>query len=102
MKTKIHPEYYSEATISCACGAVIVAGSTIKEQKTDICSKCHPFYTGKQKLIDTAGRVDKFRARMEAAKAHANKDNLDDSPLEHNPLLPYTPPSESSSLMLAG
>jgi large subunit ribosomal protein L31 len=73
MKTKIHPQYYDDATITCACGAVFTAGSTVKEQKTDICSQCHPFYTGKQKLVDTAGRVDKFRAKMKAAEDHANK-----------------------------
>jgi large subunit ribosomal protein L31 len=79
MKKNIHPVYYSNATITCACGHTIIAGSTVKEQKTDICSKCHPFYTGKQKLVDTAGRVDKFRAKVEQAKAFAAKNNTSNS-----------------------
>lgn len=74
MKQGIHPTYYKDANISCACGATFSAGSTEKEIKVEICSNCHPFYTGKQKLVDTAGRVDKFKARMEAAtKAKAAK-----------------------------
>jgi large subunit ribosomal protein L31 len=67
MKKDIHPVYYKDAEIKCACGNVIVTGSVLKELKTDICSACHPFYTGKQKLIDSAGRVDKFMARQKAA-----------------------------------
>jgi len=68
MKKNIHPEYY-DITFTCACGAKFVAGSTIKEDyKTEICSNCHPFFTGKQKLIDTSGRVDKFMAKMKKAK----------------------------------
>lgn len=68
MKKDIHPTYYPEAKVTCACGNVIAAGSTKKELRTEICSACHPFYTGKQKLVDTAGRVDKFRAKMIKAK----------------------------------
>lgn len=59
MKSDIHPKYY-EATIRCACGEEFVVGSTKQEIRLDICSKCHPFFTGKQKFVDTAGRVDKF------------------------------------------
>ncbi len=59
MKAGIHPEYY-EAKVRCACGHEFVVGSTQKEIKLDICSKCHPFFTGKQKFVDTAGRVDKY------------------------------------------
>lgn len=67
MKKDIHPKYY-DITFTCACGAKYVAGSTIKEDyKTEICSNCHPFFTGKQKLIDTSGRVDKFMAKMKKA-----------------------------------
>lgn len=68
MKKNIHPTYYKDATITCSCGNVIHAGSTIKELKTELCSACHPFYTGKQKLVDTAGRVDKFMAKMKKAE----------------------------------
>lgn len=67
MKPNIHPTYYKDTTIKCACGASYLVGSTEKELSVEICSACHPFYTGKQKLVDTAGRVDKFKARMKAA-----------------------------------
>ena len=60
MKKDIHPEY-SQATVHCACGNEFETGSTIKEIKVEICSKCHPFYTGKQKLVDSTGRVERFR-----------------------------------------
>ena len=65
MKPDIHPEY-REVTVECACGATFKSGSTKKTDilKVDICSKCHPFYTGKQKLVDTGGRVDKFKKRF--------------------------------------
>lgn len=73
MKTDIHPKY-QEITFSCACGAKYIAGSTIsKEFHTELCSNCHPFYTGKQKLIDSSGRVDKFMAKMKKAQETAEK-----------------------------
>ena len=62
MKAKIHPEY-KETTISCACGEVIHTRSTKQNIRIEICSKCHPLYTGKQKLVDSAGRVEKFRRK---------------------------------------
>ncbi|MBI5412347.1 50S ribosomal protein L31 [Candidatus Peregrinibacteria bacterium] len=68
MKSDIHPKYYPKAKTVCACGASYEFGSTQEHYRVEICSNCHPFYTGKQKLIDTAGMVDKFRARTEAAK----------------------------------
>lgn len=80
MKKDIHPTYYSDATIKCACGASYLVGSTEKELSIEICSACHPFYTGKQKLVDTAGRVDKFRARVKAAeKAKSSKPKLEEA-----------------------
>jgi len=63
MKSEIHPQYY-EATVKCACGNTWKTGSTKPEINVEICSKCHPFYTGKEKLLDTRGRVDKFKKRM--------------------------------------
>ena len=60
MKKDIQPEYYNDAVVKCACGNTFTTGSTKKELRVDICSKCHPFYTGKQKMIDSGGRVDKF------------------------------------------
>jgi len=68
MKAKIHPQYFEDLKITCSCGNVMLAGSTKKELKTEICSACHPFYTGNQKLIDTAGRVDKFMAKVKKAQ----------------------------------
>jgi large subunit ribosomal protein L31 len=67
MKEGIHPTYFKESNAKCACGATFNVGSTEKDISVEICSMCHPFYTGKQKLVDTAGRVDKFKARIEAA-----------------------------------
>jgi large subunit ribosomal protein L31 len=62
MKKKIHPEYH-ETTITCACGNVIKTRSTVKDLHIEICSKCHPFFSGKQKFVDTAGRVEKFQKK---------------------------------------
>lgn len=62
MKEGIHPKYY-QTTIRCVCGNVIETGSTRENITVEICSKCHPFYTGKQKLVDTSGRVDKFNKK---------------------------------------
>lgn len=62
MKEGIHPKY-SEAVVRCACGESFTTGSTKKELRVEICSKCHPFFTGKQKFIDTAGRVEKFKRK---------------------------------------
>ena len=63
MKENIHPKY-EKTTITCACGEVIETSSTKKDIRVEICSKCHPFYTGKQKLVDTGGRVDRFKKRF--------------------------------------
>jgi len=62
VKEKIHPKYY-KTVVSCACGNTFETRSTVKEMKVEICSACHPFFTGKQKLIDTAGRVERYRRK---------------------------------------
>jgi len=62
VKANIHPEY-GEAVVRCACGETFTTGSTKKEIRVEICSKCHPFFTGKQKLVDSGGRVERFRKR---------------------------------------
>ena len=62
MKSDIHPEF-KETTISCACGAVVKTMSAGEDMKVEICSQCHPFFTGKRKIVDTAGRVEKFRRK---------------------------------------
>lgn len=69
MKKNIHPKYFTDAKISCACGNVVETGSTVKDMKVEICSACHPLYTGKKKSMDTAGRVDRFKKLAEKAQA---------------------------------
>ena len=68
MKKDIHPEY-KEAKVSCACGNTFTVGSTKNEIKVELCSNCHPFYTGKQKLVDTAKRVEKFQSKLQSKEA---------------------------------
>ncbi len=68
MKKDIHPKYNAEAKVTCACGNTFTIGSTASEINVEICSACHPFYTGKQKLVDTARRVDKFQKRAVVAE----------------------------------
>ncbi|MBU1071581.1 50S ribosomal protein L31 [Patescibacteria group bacterium] len=72
MKAKIHPKYH-QITITCACGNVINTGSTTEDIQVEICSKCHPFYTGEMRYIDTLGRVDKFLAKRKAAGKYQKK-----------------------------
>jgi len=72
MKKEIHPTYYKDAKVMCACGNSFSTGSTKKEIKVELCSACHPFYTGKQKLVDSARRVEKFNAKV-SAKESASK-----------------------------
>jgi large subunit ribosomal protein L31 len=67
MKEGIHPKY-GKSVVRCACGETFETGATKEAISVDVCSKCHPFYTGRQKLVDTGGRVDKFRRRMERQK----------------------------------
>ncbi|MDQ6772724.1 MAG: 50S ribosomal protein L31 [Candidatus Dormibacteraeota bacterium] len=67
MKTQIHPTFYEDATVHCLCGNTFTTGSTHKELRTEVCSVCHPFYTGQQRIVDTGGQVERFRKR--AAKA---------------------------------
>lgn len=77
MKKEIHPKYYPNCQVTCVCGNKFLTGSSEPEIRVELCSACHPFYTGKQKLVDTAGRVDKFKQRAakqtEAAKASKGK-----------------------------
>jgi large subunit ribosomal protein L31 len=68
MKEKIHPTYYPDALVICACGNTWHTGSTVKEIRTDVCSKCHPFYTGEQRIVDTEGQVDRFYKKLQARK----------------------------------
>ena len=71
MKQGIHPTYYSDAQVICACGNTWTTGSTRKQIRTDVCSACHPFYTGEQRIVDTAGQVDRFMRRLQQAEERA-------------------------------
>jgi len=68
MKKDIHPAYHDDTVISCACGATYETGSTVEKIEIEICSACHPYYTGKQKFVDTTGRVERFKQLAERAK----------------------------------
>ena len=71
MKADIHPTYYSKSVFTCACGATYTIGSTKESVQVEICANCHPFYTGAEKVLDSAGRVDKFNTRKAAAAGKA-------------------------------
>ena len=63
MKDKIHPKYYTDAKVTCSCGNTFTTGSTKKALKVELCSNCHPFFTGERRVVDTAGRVERFKQR---------------------------------------
>ncbi len=65
MRPKIHPKYYENAKVICACGNTWTTGATVPEMRVDVCSQCHPFFTGQQRIVDTAGQVDRFMKRLE-------------------------------------
>ena len=73
MKTDIHPAYHTASKVTCACGNTFSIGSTKDAISVEICSACHPFYTGNDKVLDTAGRVEKFKARKAAASSRTKK-----------------------------
>lgn len=73
MKPKIHPEYFEKAKVTCACGNSFTVGATKKEVTVEICSKCHPFFTGEEKLLDVAGRVERFKSRKAKVVAKTPK-----------------------------
>jgi len=64
MKKDVHPKYFNDAKVHCACGNVFEIGSTKESINTEICYQCHPFYTGKEKVVDTAGRIEKFKKKL--------------------------------------
>ena len=63
MKEKLHPKYYEDAVVTCSCGNSFTTGSTKKELKVEVCSACHPYYTGERRMLDTTGRVERFKKR---------------------------------------
>ncbi len=84
MKPDIHPQWYPESTVLCACGNTWKVGATVPEFRTDVCSKCHPFFTGEQRIVDTEGQVDRFmrrlRAREEAIREAEQRQSVQVSP----------------------
>jgi large subunit ribosomal protein L31 len=73
MKEAIHPKWFPEAKVTCACGNTWITGATVAEIRTDICSACHPFYTGEQRIVDTEGQVDRFTKRLQQRAAIRQK-----------------------------
>jgi large subunit ribosomal protein L31 len=67
MKANLHPQWFEDAKVTCACGETFITGSTVQAMRVDICSKCHPLYTGKQKLVDTMGQVQRFEQKNQKA-----------------------------------
>lgn len=70
MKAGIHPQYFDDCKVTCVCGNTFTTGATVPEIRVEICSNCHPFYTGEMKYVDTLGRVEKFQKKQATAKAH--------------------------------
>ena len=68
MKEKIHPKYYHDAKVTCSCGNTFITGSTRQTLRVELCNRCHPFFTGEQKIIDTAGRVERFNKKYKREK----------------------------------
>ena len=73
MKKEIHPTFYTDAQVICACGNTWTTGSTVKTIRTDVCSNCHPFYTGEQRIVDSEGQVDRFYKRLQARQEYIDK-----------------------------
>ncbi len=79
MAQDIHPKYYPEAKVTCACGNTFTTGSTEPEIKVEICSSCHPFFTGERRLVDTLGKVDKFKKKMKKAEEYQKQNKAKQS-----------------------
>ncbi len=92
MKEKIHPKYYEDARVVCACGNIFTTGSTRKELRVEICSKCHPYYTGEKRMMDTAGRVERFRKRYALSEKAA-----EDKKAREVVKLAKAPPAEAAA-----
>lgn len=77
MRAEIHPTYYPQSKVVCSCGSTWVTGSTVPEIRTDVCNTCHPFYTGEQRIVDTAGQVDRFLKRLERRQSDAARREIE-------------------------
>jgi large subunit ribosomal protein L31 len=73
MKANVHPKYFDQAQVICACGNRFTTGSTLEEIRVELCNKCHPFYTGEQKFVDSASRIQKFQQKQNIAKQYLTK-----------------------------
>ena len=89
MKTDIHPTYYPEAKVICACGNTWTTGATVEEIHTDVCSECHPFFTGEQRIVDTEGQVDRFYKKLEARQEYLEEQRAKEE-AKVSPDLPVT------------
>ena len=89
MKEGIHPKYYPNATVICSCGNTWTTGSTVEVIRTDVCSACHPFFTGEQRIVDTAGQVDRYQKRLERFEKHVAEEQtrLDQASLKEREIL---------------
>lgn len=76
MKQGIHPKYYPNATVICSCGNTWTTGATVEVIRTDICSSCHPFFTGEQRIVDTAGQVDRYQKRLKRYEEHVAEEKI--------------------------
>ena len=73
MKATIHPKWFKDAKITCACGNTFTVGATVPEIQVEVCSKCHPFYTGEQRFVDSASRIQKFQTKQKASEGYVSK-----------------------------
>lgn len=73
MKANIHPKYHQDCQVTCTCGNSFVTGSTLEKIEVEVCSNCHPYYTGQQKFVDVKGRIDRFREKQEKGKTYQTK-----------------------------
>jgi len=85
MKQAIHPQYLEQATVICACGNTFKTGSTQEVIKVELCDKCHPFYTGEQRFVDTGSRIQKFQAKQQAAALHITKKKEKEKKADNGP-----------------
>lgn len=83
MKEGIHPKYYPNAKVICSCGNTWTTGSTVEVIRTDVCSQCHPFFTGEQRIVDTAGQVDRYQKRMQRYQEHLEEEHQRAEQAEH-------------------
>jgi large subunit ribosomal protein L31 len=79
MKTDIHPTYYPQSKVTCACGNSWTTGSTVEEIHTDVCSQCHPFFTGEQRIVDTEGQVDRFYKKLQARQEYLEEKDAEEA-----------------------